>query len=290
MNVSNKTVAAKPACGIVLCLLNAQALPLLGTESFLGRGMDRWSVGQMDTEEQQCAMAWDRCGAALHRGSGAAGTLLQVTSRLQQQQQRSTVQTTHSVWASASILLQHPHVMLLGCSYISILKYTPSCPHARKQTPFSPITTQQKPVATAAPLSVGSSPHRLHCPSANACEHQPCMLEAAPHRRPAAEHCTSLGPGRGDRGSPRECSFSFLLLLISRMQTPERQPAPAQTALLVSGTSGNQISRLAAAAPQHRHGSARSTPPAVKSSNLQFRAPQVALLHSTATNASLPSL
>lgn len=40
-----------------------------------------------------------------------------------------------------SILLQHPHVMLLGCSYISILKYTPSCPHARKQTPFSPITT-----------------------------------------------------------------------------------------------------------------------------------------------------
>lgn len=99
-----------------------------------------------------------------------------------------------------------------------------------------------------------------------------------------------LGPGRGDRGSPRECSFSLLLLLISRMQTPERQPAPAQTALLVSGTSGNQISRLAAAAPQHRHGSARSTPPAVKSSNLQFRAPQVALLHSTATNASLPSL
>lgn len=134
--------ATKPVRGIILCPLNAQALPLPGAESFLSRGMDRWCVGQMDTEEQHCAMGWDRSGAALHKGSSAAGTLLQVTSQLQQQQ-RSTVQTTHSVWEPVSILLQHPHVMPLGCPYV--LKHSPSCPRARKQMPLILSTTQQNP-------------------------------------------------------------------------------------------------------------------------------------------------
>lgn len=79
------------------------------------------------------------CGTDGHRGAALCRDLGQVWSCSAQKlkhcrhlaagyQQRSTLQTPRSVWASVFILLQHLHVMLLGCSCIGILNTPPAAP------------------------------------------------------------------------------------------------------------------------------------------------------------------
>lgn len=146
-----------------------------------------------------------------------------------------------SVWASVFVLLQHLHLMLLRCSHVNILNTPPAVPvpESKGHLPPSPLSRTPWPW----------QPHyRWDSHPQAPLRFSECLRAPSQPPRPAAERCASLGPGKGDRGSPRERSLSFVLPLISRMQTPEHQPAPAPAALLVSGTSGNQVAPLPAAA------------------------------------------